>query len=181
MCLSSCMLVVDLIINFIVWFCVLIVFASFLCFSLFISIVLIFFFFKQKTAYAMRISYWSSDVCSSDLFPDCLVLLVGSDTAGVANRLADEPNVTMEGEVPYDRLPFYLHAFDLALLPFRIIPLTLATNPVKAYEYLAAGKPVVSVDLPEIRQFGSLVYRAGGHEEFLERVGEALQIGRAQV
>src|SRR3546814_10971732 len=62
-------------------------------------------------------------------FPDCLVLLVGSDTAGVANRLADEPNVTMAGEVPYDRLPFYLHAFDLALLPFRIIPLTLATNP----------------------------------------------------
>src|SRR3546814_1017433 len=34
---------------------------------------------------------------------------------------------------------------------------------------------VVSVDLPEIRQFGSLVYRAGGHEEFLERVGEALR------
>src|SRR3546814_793503 len=40
---------------------------------------------------------------------------------------------------------------------------------------MAAGKPVVSVDLPEIRQFGSLVYRAGGHEEFLERVGEALR------
>src|SRR3546814_1077850 len=28
-----------------------------------------FFFFKQKTAYEMRISDWSSDVCSSDLFP----------------------------------------------------------------------------------------------------------------
>src|SRR3546814_20829229 len=97
-------------------------------------------------------------------FPDCLVLLVGSDTAGVANRLADEPNVTMAGEVPYDRLPFYLHAFDLALLPFRIIPLTLATNPVEAYEYLAAGQPVVSVDLPELRQFGRPVYPAGGHE-----------------
>src|SRR3546814_1548771 len=27
----------------------------------------VFFFFKQKTAYDMRISYWSSDVCSSDL------------------------------------------------------------------------------------------------------------------
>src|SRR3546814_5656741 len=31
---------------------------------------LLFFFFKQKTAYEMRISDWSSDVCSSDLFPD---------------------------------------------------------------------------------------------------------------
>src|SRR3546814_1112241 len=31
----------------------------------------IFFFFKQKTAYEMRISDWSSDVCSSDLAPTC--------------------------------------------------------------------------------------------------------------
>src|SRR3546814_7587344 len=31
-------------------------------------VLFIFFFFKQKTAYVMRISYWSSDVCSSDLF-----------------------------------------------------------------------------------------------------------------
>src|SRR3546814_7961137 len=30
----------------------------------------VFFFFKQKTAYEMRISDWSSDVCSSDLFTD---------------------------------------------------------------------------------------------------------------
>src|SRR3546814_7982314 len=37
-----------------------------------------FFFFKQKTAYEMRISDWSSDVCSSDLFvPDCIQLTPG--------------------------------------------------------------------------------------------------------
>src|SRR3546814_15473936 len=35
----------------------------------FLSLVLFFFFFKQKTAYEMRISDWSSDVCSSDLAP----------------------------------------------------------------------------------------------------------------
>src|SRR3546814_7007935 len=33
------------------------------------SIIWLFFFFKQKTAYEMRISDWSSDVCSSDLLP----------------------------------------------------------------------------------------------------------------
>ena len=84
-------------------------------------------------------------------YPDCLVLLVGNDTASVGARLADEPNVVLTGEVPYDRLPYYLHAFDLAMLPFKVMPLTLATNPVKVYEYLGAGKPVVSVDLPEMR------------------------------
>src|SRR3546814_606640 len=47
---------------FLLYFC-------FFCFSdVFFSLYLFFFFFKQKTAYEMRISDWSSDVCSSDLF-----------------------------------------------------------------------------------------------------------------
>ena len=105
---------------------------------------------------------------------DCLVLLVGSDTAGVAAQLEAEPNVAMTGEVPYARLPYYLHAFDVAMLPFRVIPLTLATNPVKVYEYLAAGKPVVSVDLPEMQQFGDLVHRATGSDAFVAGIRSAL-------
>src|SRR3546814_3664748 len=51
---------------------------SFLC----VSVVLLFFFFKQKTAYEMRISDWSSDVCSSDLAQDRNRIL--------DRRLADE-------------------------------------------------------------------------------------------
>ncbi len=89
--------------------------------------------------------------------PEVLVLLVGNDTIGAAAALSDLPNVKFTGEVPYSRLPYYLHAFDVALLPFKVIPLTLATNPVKVYEYLAAGKPVVTVDLPEMAQFDGLV------------------------
>jgi GT2 family glycosyltransferase/glycosyltransferase involved in cell wall biosynthesis len=107
--------------------------------------------------------------------PGCLVLLVGNDTAGAAAQLADEPNVAFTGEVPYARLPYYLHAFDVALLPFRIIPLTLATNPVKVYEYLSAGKPVVAVDLPEMHQFGDLVLRAADQDAFVARVADALR------
>src|SRR3546814_15082382 len=40
-----------------------------MCIYLYVSLFMIFFFFKQKTAYEMRISDWSSDVCSSDLQP----------------------------------------------------------------------------------------------------------------
>jgi len=107
-------------------------------------------------------------------FPGNLVLLVGRDTAGVAKQLADEPNVMFTGEVPYAQLPYYLHAFAVALLPFRLMTLTLATNPVKVYEYLSAGKPVVSVDLPEIQQFGHLVRCAGDPATFIREVGQAL-------
>src|SRR5699024_6850748 len=72
-------------------------------------------------------------------------------------------------------LPFYLYAFDVCMLPFQVIELTLATNPVKVYEYLSAGRSVVSVDLPEIRQFGDLVQRAADHEAFLDAVATALE------
>ncbi len=78
--------------------------------------------------------------------PECSVVLIGADTVNAKSRLGKLPNVTFTGEVPYGLLPQYLHGFDVCLLPFKIIPLTLATNPVKAYEYLSAGKPVVAVD-----------------------------------
>ena len=107
-------------------------------------------------------------------FPDCAVLLVGNDTIDAAKALSGEPNVAFTGEVPYAELPGYLHAFDVALLPFRVIELTLATNPVKVYEYLSAGKPVVAVDLPETAQFGDLIHRAPDHAAFLDAVAAAL-------
>jgi len=108
-------------------------------------------------------------------FPDALVLLVGGDTANVGATLAGLPNVKMTGEVPYKELPYYLYAFDVCMLPFKVIPLTLATNPVKVYEYLAAGRSVVSIDLPEMSQFGDLVRVSQSHEGFIEAVSAALR------
>src|SRR3546814_5118017 len=47
-------------------------------------VVLLFCFFKQRTAYEMRISDWSSDVCSSDLYPVRRVLVGPDIDAGEA-------------------------------------------------------------------------------------------------
>lgn len=107
--------------------------------------------------------------------PEALVLLVGRDTVDAAGRLADLQNVRLVGEVPYADLPYWLHGFDVALLPFQVIPLTLATNPVKVYEYLSAGKPVVSVDLPEMAQFEGLVDLASNATDFSAAVKRVLQ------
>ncbi len=109
-------------------------------------------------------------------FPDCRILLVRADTAGVVSSLSDCPNVESHGEVPYDELPAYLHGMDVCLIPFQLIELTHATNPVKIYEYLAAGKPVVTTDLPELRhpEMQPLIYRARNQGEFLSGVRSAL-------
>ncbi len=107
-------------------------------------------------------------------FPDALVVLVGADSAGVAAQLRDLPNVRCEGEVAYSELPRYVHAFDVCLLAFKVTQLTLATNPVKIYEYLSAGRAVVAVELPEMAQFGDLVRTAGDHDGFVAAVRAAL-------
>ena len=106
-------------------------------------------------------------------FSDCLLLIVGADEVGARQRLADLGNVLFTGEVKYAELPYYLYGMDVCLLPFRVTPLTLATNPVKVYEYLSAGKPVVAVGLPELAQFEGLVALAESQEEFIARLREA--------
>lgn len=106
--------------------------------------------------------------------PDCSVLLIGADTINARSQLAKLPNVKFTGEVPYSQLPYYLHGFDVCLLPFKIVPLTLATNPVKAYEYLSAGKAMVTVDLPEMAQFDGLVYATADKDTFLGAVSKVL-------
>jgi GT2 family glycosyltransferase/glycosyltransferase involved in cell wall biosynthesis len=110
----------------------------------------------------------------AEALPECTVLMIGADTVGAAAKLSEYKNVIFTGEVAYSELPKYLHAFDVCLLPFKVIPLTLATNPVKVYEYLSAGKPVVSVDLPEIKQFENLVQAAATPEEFVLAVRRTL-------
>ena len=104
-------------------------------------------------------------------FSDCLILLIGEDTVCAGSRLGTFANVECTGEVPYDKLPFYLHSFHVCMLPFRITPLTKATNPVKLYEYLSAGKPVVTVNLPEMTQFEGLIQVSEDDQEFLNHIG----------
>ena len=106
--------------------------------------------------------------------PECSVVIIGADTVNAESRLGKLPNITFIGEVPYRKLPHYLYGFDLCLLPFKVVPLTLATNPVKVYEYLSAGKPVVAVNLPEMTQFDGLVYVATAHTQFLDSVDALL-------
>jgi O-antigen biosynthesis protein len=102
--------------------------------------------------------------------PECSVVMIGADTVNAKHRFEKLPNVTFMGEVPYRKLPHYLHSFDVCLLPFKVGPLTLATNPVKVYEYLSAGKAVVATDLPEMAQFDGLIYVAAKQRQFVETI-----------
>lgn len=111
----------------------------------------------------------------ADCFPNHDFILIGDDSAGVGRVLRHHKNIRFLGEKPYGDLPDWLAEFDVCLIPFRINDLTLATNPVKVYEYLSAGKPIVATDLPELKQFDDLVYRASDFQAFRDCIEEAIQ------
>ncbi|QHI73942.1 glycosyltransferase [Aminipila terrae] len=60
-------------------------------------------------------------------------------------------NLFYLGEKDYGVLPDYLQCFDVCIIPFLKNKLTSACNPIKMYEYLSAGKPVITTDLEECR------------------------------
>lgn len=117
----------------------------------------------------------------AEAYPQGSVVIVGehnnANPEGMA-RLRALPNVHFLGRKPYAELPGYCKAFDVALLPFIKNELTENANPLKLREYLAAGLPVVSTDIPEavaVAERG--VYLADGADAFVTRVGEALSGG----
>lgn len=111
--------------------------------------------------------------CAARRLPDVDFVFLGRIEDRRVFELERLPNVRLYGEIPYDRLPEYMAEFDAGLIPFLINPLTLATNPIKLYEYFSCGLPVVSARLPEVELYQDLAYIASSPEDF------ALQLERA--
>lgn len=83
-------------------------------------------------------------------------------------------NLYITGKRSYYELPNIIKAFDVCMIPFKINKLTESTNPVKLYEYLAAGKPVVSTPIPEILKFKDIVKTAGSPQGFVKAIEECI-------
>ncbi len=85
------------------------------------------------------------------------------------------PNLSHLGQRPYDILPSYVRCFDAGIIPFVDNRIARGADPVKLYEYLAAGLPVVSRNLPFIEGLAPpLVYSYNTGEECLAAIARAL-------
>lgn len=108
--------------------------------------------------------------------PRWTLVLVGKVDTDVS-ALAGLPNVRLLGRKRYEELPGYCKGFDAAILPFRINELTLAANPLKLREYLAAGLPVVATDIPEAGRLAPWVRVVRGPDGFLAALDAVLAGG----
>jgi glycosyltransferase involved in cell wall biosynthesis len=88
------------------------------------------------------------------------------------DSLPRRPNIHYLGKRPYDSLPAYGKAFDAAIIPYHLTQQVLHANPIKLREYLAMGKPVVSVSTPEIDKYKDVVEIGHTKEEFLAKLDQ---------
>ena len=93
----------------------------------------------------------------------------------VAARPVRRPNVVFHGERPHAEMPRFRSRFDVEIIPFRLSPLTHATDPVKLYEAAAAGRTVVATPMRSLAPFArrGLVRLAATPEEFVREIASA--------
>lgn len=104
-------------------------------------------------------------------YPEASVVVVGDHR----QRFRDPPeNLYTLGLKPHTQIPAYVANFDVCLIPFDPVPLIQATSPLKVFEYLALGKPVVATSMRELQALPN-VYIAANDAEFVGKINHALR------
>lgn len=133
---------------------------------------------KPIIGYYGAISSWFDVVVLEEVIKgnrDKYFVFLGAINTPKAIRLFKYSNVYFLGEVENSELPGYLAYFDVCTIPFVLNDLILNTNPVKFYEYICSGKPVIAPQLPELKQYSDICYLYNNGEEFNGYINEALK------
>ena len=83
-------------------------------------------------------------------------------------------NIFFIGEKKHKYIPRYLNIIDVCILPFKTNDLCNAVNPLKLWEYLAVGKPVVSSKLNSLEIFSNVIFLEDTKEDFVNRIDNIL-------
>ena len=111
----------------------------------------------------------------SKSLPECDFVFVGPhDGRGSTDELKQRANVRFLGRRTYDQVPSYVNAFDACWVPFDNSGVSKAANPVKMYEYLALGKPVVTTPVADTGSFQNLVRVGRDADEVADHIRGAL-------
>lgn len=117
----------------------------------------------------------------SVLRPEWLFHIYGSTAGCLIDDLSLQDNVSFFGEISYTQVPSVISQFRVGIIPFVLSDLTMATNPVKAYEYAAVGTPIVATKLEELEGLEHLqIYTANSYDQFLYNLDIAVNLSGAE-
>jgi len=106
---------------------------------------------------------------------DMEFVFIGFKMGRMADALEKYPNYTFISAVPYKELKNYAACFDVAVIPFANNEITSGTSPVKLFEYMALGLPIVTTDMPECRLYRSCL-TANNARDFSAQLKKALKL-----
>ena len=108
--------------------------------------------------------------------PNLEFILVGSYASVINLRLIKSlKNIKLIGEKPYSEVPDLVASFDVCIIPFKLTKLIKHTNPVKIYEYMSLGKPVIATNMPELKQIkNNLICIGKSKLDFLSKLDRAI-------
>lgn len=110
------------------------------------------------------------EYCAEQL-PDVSFVIAGVVTSGDYTRLNQMPNVHMIGKIPYSDIASLCGSFDVCLLPWKINEWIKSCNPLKFFEYMASGKPIVSVPIREVAEnYADILSVAHTKEQFCQAI-----------
>ena len=119
---------------------------------------------------------------TAQAFPEATIALVGPNLLDTqrCDQLRACANLVISEPVPYRDVPALMSAFDVCLVPNLVNDFSESQNPLKMFEYLASGLPIVSTNVAGFRDYSDLVRIANSPQEFIEEIQEALVEGTAQ-
>lgn len=115
----------------------------------------------------------------ANTYPDRSFVLMGS----VDSRWCEDDmqklmlmsNVHFLGMKKIDMVPLYVASFDVCIVPYKISKETENLSALKLYDFMAAGKPIVTTNFPAVKEFKDVVYVADSKENFIHCVDKAFQ------
>lgn len=110
-------------------------------------------------------------------FPEGKVVLIGRALPGIdLSWIKEYSNIEWEGLIPQKELPEKMKNFDVCMNIFADNELSRDVSPLKFYEYMATGKPVVSTPVPlQVNDFSDCIYIASDADAFVNQCKEALK------
>lgn len=95
--------------------------------------------------------------------------------SSIVRELQALPNVHFTGAVPHRFVPCYVREFDVCMIPYRSSAYNAASFPLKFWEFMATGKPIVAAGVPELRAYQEHIGYAATSAEFIQLCEEALR------
>ena len=112
--------------------------------------------------------------CARNL-SDVSFVFAGQITGGDYSELDKLDNVYFLGQLSYEKIPWLCACFDVCMLQWKMNEWIRCCNPLKMFEYMASGKPIVSVPIGEAIQYSDVVSIAHNKEEFAQKIQWELQ------